>query len=129
MQEVASYRYQDYDPNEDLYYWDEAGWVGSVGLGSPTLWMGNVFDSGQDGDLTHVEFWTTSNNAGYELHVYDGSFGTQLAYQTGTCDELGYYSILLSIPVPLTNGQQFSVAVEMTTARAIASPCQWSCKT
>jgi len=77
--------------------------------------MGSVFNSVQDGDLTHVEFWTTSNNAGYELYVYDGSFGTQLAYQAGTCNELGYYSIPLSVPVPLTNGQQFSVAVKMTT--------------
>jgi C1A family cysteine protease len=115
MQEVASYRYQDYDPNENLYYWDEAGWVGDIGVGRPTLWMGSVFNSGQDGDLTHVEFWTTSNNAEYELYVYDGSFGTQLAYQAGTCDELGYYSIPLNTPVPLANGQQFSVAVEITT--------------
>jgi len=115
MEEVASYRYKDYDANEIVYYWDEAGLVGFRGYGDTSAWMASVFTSGQDGVLTHVDFWATSNNATYELYVYDGSFVSQLAYQTGSCDDFGYYSIPLTTPVSVTNGQQFTVAVKMIT--------------
>jgi len=116
MQEVASYRYQDYHPGERVYYWDEAGRVGATGwIGYDAAWMASVFTCEQDGDLTYVDFWTTSNNAQYELYVYDGSFGSELTSQTGTCDELGYYSIPLDTPMPMTAAQQFTVAVKMTT--------------
>ncbi|GAH34513.1 unnamed protein product, partial [marine sediment metagenome] len=114
MEGVASYRYKGYDANEIVYYWDEAGLVACAGYDT-SAWMASVFTSGQDGNLTHVDFWTTSNNATYELYVYDGSFGSQLAYQTGSCAEFGYYSIPLTTPVSVTNGQQFTVAVKMTT--------------
>ncbi|MCK5654552.1 MAG: hypothetical protein KAH98_05385, partial [Dehalococcoidia bacterium] len=115
MQEVASYRYKAYNPNEKVYYWDEAGLIAMIGYHDISAWMASVFTSQQSGDLTHVELWTTADNAQYEIYVYDGSFGSQLAYQAGTCDELGYYSIPLSSSVSLTNGQQFTVAVKMTT--------------
>ncbi len=115
MQQVGSYRYQDYNPGETLYYWDEAGIVDAAGYDDSSAWMASVFTTGQSGDLTHVEFWTTDYNAGYELYVYDGFFGTQLASQAGTCEEWGYYSIPLDTPVERTTGQQFTVAVKMTT--------------
>jgi len=116
MREVASYRYQDYHPGERVYYWDEAGRVSATGwIGYDSAWMASIFTCEQDGDLTHVDFWTTSNNAQYELYVYDGSFGSELTSQTSTCDELGYYSIPLDTQVPMTAAQQFTVAIKMTT--------------
>ena len=78
MQEVASYRYQDYNPDEKVYYWDEAGLATSAGYGDSSAWMASVFDTQQSGEITHVDFWTTSNNAHYELYIYDGFFGSQL---------------------------------------------------
>jgi len=121
MTEIAYLDYKDYNANETLYYWDEIGRWDHAGTGSTeTCWMANVFTSAQDGFLTHVDFWTTSNDASYEIYVFndgDPSNGlqNQLAYQTGSCDEFGYYSIPLTTPVPMTNGQQFTIAVEMTT--------------
>ena len=115
MQGVASYRYQDYYAGEIIYYWDEAGLVDMGGYGDNSAWMASVFTCEQNGDLTHVDFWTTSNGAQYQLYIYDGSFGSELASQTGTCDELGYYSIPLDTPVSMTADQQFTVAVKMTT--------------
>jgi len=120
MTEIAYLEYKDYDPNEMLYYWDEAGIREDVGAGSQTCWMASVFTSAQDGFLTHVDFWTTAEDASYEIYVYndgDPSNGltNQLAYQTGSCDEFGYYSIPLTSPVPVSNSQQFTIAVEMTT--------------
>ncbi|MGB6873625.1 MAG: C1 family peptidase [Dehalococcoidia bacterium] len=121
MEEIAYLKYKDYDPNETLYYWDEAGNVANFGNWEDYAgWMANIFTSTQDGELTHVDFWTTSNSAQYEIYVYlDGNIGdglTNLATsQSGTCQELGYYSIPLDSPVPLTSGQPFTIAVKMTT--------------
>ncbi len=77
--------------------------------------MANVFTAPKSGNLTHVDFWTTSNNALYELYVWNGSFGSELAFQNGTCQEFGYYSIPLNEPASIDAGQQFTVAVNMTT--------------
>jgi C1A family cysteine protease len=120
MEEIAYLEYKDYDPNEKLYYWDEAGMVTDGGCGAPSAWMANIFTSTQDGSLTHVDFWTTSNNAQYEIYVYlDGDILDGLddlaTLQSGTCQEFGYYSIPLSSPVSLTSGRPFTIAVNMTT--------------
>lgn len=120
MCQVASFDYRNYDPNETIYYWDEAGQVDPVGCGTPSAWMANIFTSTQDGSLTHVDFWTTSNNAEYEIYVYlDGDIFDGLndltTSQMGTCQEFGYYSIPLTSPVSLTSGQPFTIAVKMTT--------------
>jgi C1A family cysteine protease len=120
MAEIAYLEYKDYDPNEKLYYWDEAGWVDDYGYEDPSAWMANIFTSTQDCILTHVDFWTNSNNAEYEIYVYlDGDILDGLdnlaTLQTGTCQELGYYSIPLTLPVSLTSGQPFTIAVKMTT--------------
>jgi parallel beta-helix repeat protein len=119
MQEVASYRYENYT-GDDIYYWDEAGWVWSIGYPDESTWMASIFSARQDGILNKVEFWTTSNNAQYQIYVYrDGNISNGLqnltASQNGTCEELGYYSIPLNTTVSLTNGEPFTVAVKMTT--------------
>jgi hypothetical protein len=82
--------------------------------------MANIFTSTQAGSLTHLDFWTSSNNAEYEIYVYrDGDISDGLqnlaTSQSGSCQEFGYYSILLDNPVSLTNGQSFTIAVKMTT--------------
>jgi hypothetical protein len=123
MDEAAYYEYKDYSPSEKIYYWDEAGWVGSIGYTSgdkTTAWMANVFTSSQNGSLTYVDFWTTSNNAQYQIQVYlDGNISDGLqslaTNQSGTCQECGYYSIPLTSPVSLTSGQAFTIAVKITT--------------
>jgi len=120
MEEISYLEYKDYEPNEKLYYWDEAGMVDDHGYEDPSAWMANIFTSTQDGSLTHVDFWTTSNNAQYDIYVYlDGDISNglqnQVASQSGTCQEFGYYSIPLTSPVSLTSGQPFTIAVKMTT--------------
>jgi hypothetical protein len=113
--EIAYLEYKDHDPDEELLYWDEAGSVGALGYGDSSAWMASVFTADQSGNLTHVDFWTTSNNAQYEIYVWDSFFGSEIANQTGSCLEYGYYSIPLSTPIPIDAGQQFTVGVNMTT--------------
>jgi hypothetical protein len=120
VEEIAYLTYKDNNPDEKLLYWDEASYVGFVGYGDVgyadnSAWMASVFTAAQPGDLTHVDFWTTSNNAQYEFYVWNGFFGSVLAHQTGTCQEHGYYSIPLSESISIAAGQQFTVGVKMTT--------------
>jgi len=118
--EVAYYEYKDYSTSEKIYYWDEAGWVGDAGYGSGYAWMANVFTMTASGTLTHVDFWTTSNNAMYEIKVYQdgnpvGGLTNQLTFQSGNCQEAGYYSINLTSPVSVSAGQPYTIAVKVTT--------------
>ncbi len=113
--EVAYLEYKDPVPDEALLYWDEAGHVSSAGYGDNSAWMASVFTATKSEDLSHVDFWTTSNNAQYEIYVWNGFFGTELASQTDSCQEYGYYSVELSNPITMTAGQQFTVGVKMTT--------------
>ena len=115
MTEVVYVEYGDPNDKEALHYWDESGLVGSIGDGDNSCWMASIFTADLESELTHVDFWTTSTDTIYEIHVYDAFFGGQLGYQTGSCDEFGYYSIPLDTPILLDSGQQFTIAVEMTT--------------
>ena len=121
MQEAARYEYKDYSPLEKIYYWDEAGWVADAGYGTiDYAWMANVFTMTASGTLTHVDFWVNSNNADYEIKVYQDSnpvngLPSPLHYQTGSCQEAGYYSIALSSSVSVSAGEKYIIAVKMTT--------------
>lgn len=121
MQEAARYEYKDYSASEKIYYWDEAGWVANAGYGTiDYAWMANVFTMTASGTLTHADFWTVSNNAMYEIKVYQDNnpadgLPSPLRSQTGTCQEAGYYSINLTLPVSVSAGQAYTIAVKMTT--------------
>ncbi len=109
-----------YSSTEKLYYLDEAGWTrGGYGWTDCTGWGANIFTASPAGNLTHVDFYTGGASTTYEIRVYKSgtitALGTAAATQTGTCNAPGYYSIPLSTPVALNNGQAFTVAVKMTT--------------
>jgi len=122
MQEVGSYRYEDYPLNKTiyLYYWDEVGYISSAGYGDNSAWMASMFNATYEGNLTAVEFWMPSNNASYHAYVYrDGNISNGLQNLTaegnGTCDELGYYSVTLNTTVSLSSSEPFTIAVNITT--------------
>jgi len=113
--DIAYLEYKDHDPNEELLYWDEAGHVDNVGYGDNDAWMASVFTADQASNLNHVDFWTTSPNAQYEIYVWNDFFGTELAHQTGNCQEYGYYSIPLDTSISFDAGERFTVGVKMIT--------------
>jgi len=116
MCEISYLEYEDYDPNKNLYLWDEAGWTVSYGYDDTYAWMASVYTAEEAGNLTNVEFWVPSVDATYNLYVYDGYFGsTLLAHESGSLNEAGYYSVPLSSPVNLSYGQQFTIEVKLTT--------------
>jgi len=115
MEEITYLLYEN-SSNKELYLWDEAGWVTSLGYGDNSAWMAAVYEAKSYGKLTNVEFWVTSSNASYQLYIYDGFFGNNLlSSKTGTLNEAGYYSIPLDNPINLNKNQQFTIQVKLTT--------------
>jgi C1A family cysteine protease/V8-like Glu-specific endopeptidase len=118
---VLSLSYADYNPDRHLLFWDEAGQTTSGGwVSQDSAWMANSFTTPRNGHLTDVSFYTTSNNAEYQAYIYldgDPSDGLEnlVAYQSGACEELGYYTVPLDWPVPVTQDDEFTIAVKMTT--------------
>ena len=122
--------YKDYDPNETIMYYDEAGFLrydikgkvldmSSIGAGLPVAWCASIFTPNVSGNLEAVDFWTTSSDAFYEIRIYDqmvdGTMEKLLSIQFGKCENIGYYSIPLVMPVPVTSGDDFVVAIRLTT--------------
>jgi C1A family cysteine protease len=122
--------YKNYDTTESILYYDENGFfcfgeegnfidLSSIGAGQPTAWCAVIFTPDITGTLHTVDFWTTSVNATYEIRVYgrmdNGRMKRLRSIQWGRCEELGYYSIPLFNPVPVNSGEDFVVALKLTT--------------
>ncbi len=107
--------YEICNTGEHIYSWDEAGNVTHIGYNDhDSAWMRSKYTATKSGILTSVDFWTTANDAQYQIYVYSNS-GALLRSQSGTCAELGYYTIPLTNPLALAQGQQIRIDVQMTT--------------
>lgn len=108
---------------DDRYEHDELGWCYSAGLGSETAWMANIFSATDATQMMEaVSFYTTANNAEYEVYVYtdlkdpdDPTSGTLALTQRGSEPYAGYHTIELSNRVEVAARSHFSVAVKMRT--------------
>jgi hypothetical protein len=91
------------------------GEVDALGINSsPTGWFANVFTATATASLGGVGFYTTVPGASYE--VYSGSsLGATTLRTSGTLDYMGYHTVTLPSPMGVTNGEQFVVAVKMTS--------------
>ena len=113
--------------SSQIYYHDEYGWMG-YGFGyssgnNSTTWGAVRFTPTRDSQLESVDFWAVDANMSYEIMVFDNissvssyTFSNQLGTtQTGSTDEMGYYSIRLNTPILLTKGDDFIVQVRFNT--------------
>ena len=97
-----------------IYQYDPLGWTDSFGYGSDTAWFANDFIAAASDQLAAVSFYAAEPDASYTLYAGsslsslspDGSGGLSLA---------GYHTVSLSAPLQLTSGQEFVVAVDLTT--------------
>lgn len=101
------------------YQYDPLGTTSSMGYSSTTGWFANIFTAQASEELTAVAFATVDVSK-YDVYVYTGvsagspRSGTQIAHLSGTLANAGYHTVMLSTPVPLTQGQRFSVVVGVT---------------
>lgn len=110
------------------YQYDETGWCASV---SPdgnqrklSGYMSNVFTAENNDPVTAVGFYTTEDDADYEITVYTGVKinaskpspvnGKAVSSASGTQKYSGYHTVILDTPVNVTEGETFSVSVKLT---------------
>jgi len=106
----------------EIYEHDTLGWVGNIGYsGLESAWGANIFQASSTASLAAVSFYAVGSSTGYELQIYTGvtagnpTSGVLAAIQTGTISEIGYHTIILSIPPPISSGQLFSVVIKFNT--------------
>lgn len=110
------------------YQYDETGWAASISADGNQKqlsgYMSNVFTAQNSDPLTAVSFYTTEDEAEYEISVYrnvkinsksPSPVNGELAYTaSGTQKYTGYHTVVLDAPVFIDKGEQFSVAVKLT---------------
>ena len=106
-------RYQTNYQYDELYY---SASVSPDKIHPRKGYMANVFTAEKDEYITGAGFYTTDNNASYEISVYtdlisktDPSSGTQHSLTTGTERFAGYHTVTLNDPVKVKKGQKFAV--------------------
>jgi len=113
------YRWQDYDSDGDIMYYDEGGLSGYTGYASTTGWGMAVFTPTVDTNVTRVEFWTTDATNDVDVYIYDSFNGTTLSDKLAevldtSFNEAGYHSVALDSTLPVTAGNDVVAVVQFT---------------
>lgn len=111
------------------YQYDETGWCVSISADANqkklTGYMSNVFTAENNDPVTAVSFYTTEDDAEYEISVYKdvrttGTSrpspvnGTLVSSASGSQKYTGYHTVILDTPVNVKKGDVFSVSVKLT---------------
>lgn len=113
--------WQDYDPQGDVWYYDDDGWGGEMGCDDPTVWALARFTPPTDTNIIRVEFWTTDATTDIDIYLYDDFDGAApsdlLASKLNTSfSEAGYQSVPLSAPLAVSSGDDVIAVVKLTNA-------------
>lgn len=109
---------------DNLYAYDTLMWGASVAadpLESYSSYMANIFTANGDEDITAAAFYTTDNNAQYEITVYtqisdesDPTSGNASSVTSGTVQFAGYHTVDLNECVAINAGEKYSIVVKLT---------------
>ena len=104
-----------------IYQYDPLGWTSAVGYPAnstpDTAWFANSFTAESSDELAAVSFYTAELDSTYTVYASAGSLpsATMTPCGSGSFSMPGYHTVMLASPVPLTAGQNFTVAVKLTT--------------
>lgn len=113
-----------------IYQYDPLGSTSTAGNGTPVYWGANVFTANDHAPLEAVSFYTNDALANCEVYIYKNLSthtgrspidGTPAAVKTGFFTYPGYYTVKLDSPVPLEQGEAFSVVIKFKNS-AYTSP-------
>jgi len=119
----------DFDDQEVLHYYDEAGWTTQIRHNEAPgdTWGAVRFMPATDGILETVQVWAVDDTLNYEIYIYDNRAGTGSSYtftnllssQSGSLTDsnarAGFHTIELSTKPTITAGDDFIVAVRFNT--------------
>ncbi len=102
------------------YDYDPFGWVDTFGVGGTVFWGANIFTATATEKIAAVGFYLTDVNATAEIYIYSNvtagapRSGTLASTTTISKPLAGYYTVPLTTPVSVTQGQNFSVVIKFT---------------
>lgn len=113
--------WQSYDPNGDLWYYDEAGWRSNWGYNNTTSWGLASFTAPGSTCVAQVEFWTNDATTDVDVYLYGGFDGSVLSNllaseMDNSWAEAGYHSVQLASPVCVNAGDDVVAVVKFTNA-------------
>ena len=121
---AAAHTVGDADSDLKHYGYDDLGWCVPVGNGTDlTYWGANIFQAEDNEEIQDVGFYTTDNNAEYEIYIYDlGSakpsspIGSSqaIAQVSGTMTYAGYHTVKIPDLAVIGKGHYFSVVLKAT---------------
>jgi len=111
---------KDYDPNENIYHYDEWGWWTNWGYGDQDYaYIFIEFVPTRNEKITAVNFWAVSDTTDFEYWIYDDYSGGKLSdlLASGGIQTLyaGYYTLSLMTGVYITTGDTTYVKVKFQT--------------
>jgi C1A family cysteine protease len=98
-----------------LYQHDPLGWTSSEGYDSDTAWFANDFTARDNDQLAAVSFYAAEPGSTYTVYAGTDASLTMTAAASGSFSAAGYHTVTFDSVRQLTAGQQFDVAVELTT--------------
>lgn len=116
------YDWQDYDPDGDVLFHDEAGYkIGEGYPGSTTAWGLCKYVPARVGTAERVEFFSADAVTDVDVYVYDdftgGNLSNLLTSELNTSfAHPGYHSIVLTSPAAIEAGDDIYVVAKITCA-------------
>ena len=121
---TTSYEFEAADNYSRCYQYDTLAYTASIcadNTNRNTSYMANIFTAEKNEYITAAGFYTTDNEAQYEISVYSDISdpqnpvsGLQSNITKGSCRYSGYHVIDLEQPVYAMEGQKFSIVVKLT---------------
>jgi C1A family cysteine protease len=112
---AVSYYNVELFKDQSIYSYDYHGWRDTLPTVSEAF---NKFIAQDDTFLSSVSFYTAANNVDYTVKIYDGFADGQLlgerANVSGTIQYLGYHTVDLLSPLPITQGDTVIVYVSLS---------------
>jgi C1A family cysteine protease len=115
--EMGAVSFQDVQPNAytGVYSHDYHGWRGTLAGAETAL---NAFTASSDDPLAAISFYTAADAVDYTARIYDGFDGAGLsgllAEVAGTFAWRGFHTVDLPGLVPLADGDDFYIVVELS---------------
>ena len=114
-------KWQDYDTNGGIMYYDEDCWSIAFGYGSATDWGLCKYFPSSNIDVTRVEFWTCDATTDVDVYLYDNFDGTTLSNllwssTNNAFAEAGYHGVAVSPAVSMSSGDDIIAVVKFTNS-------------
>lgn len=139
LTDVTAFEAKPAEPDMRLYQHDDYGCSGSFAVGAEgdsSVYAANVFTAEKDGWVYEIMLCNMQPDTSYEITLYTGledaanpCSGTASGTTTATLHNMGYQTVRLAEPVPVTGETQFAVTAHISGKQGWLIPCEYASHT